>query len=135
MGIQYDHAVDMWSLGCIVYELITGKPLFPARDENELLEFFILTVGRVPEKMLTQAKKYKQFYNKTNDFFSLYQHSLIRSKESSNGPTIKEGSQPVQGFLNGRASPMLIDFIEKCLIIDPATRMTPSDALLHPWFS
>ena len=59
MGIQYDHAVDMWSLGCIVYELITGKPLFPARDENELLEFFILTVGRVPEKMLTQAKKYK----------------------------------------------------------------------------
>ena len=52
LGVQYDHAVDMWSLGCIVYELITGKPLFPARDENELLEFFILTLGRVPEKML-----------------------------------------------------------------------------------
>lgn len=52
LGVQYDHAVDMWSLGCIFYELITGKPLFPARDENELLEFFILTLGRVPEKML-----------------------------------------------------------------------------------
>jgi serine/threonine protein kinase len=95
----------MWSLGCIVYELITGKPLFPARDENELLEFFILTLGRVPEKMLNSAKKYKQFYNKTNDFFSIYQHSLIRSKESTNGPTIKEGSQTVQSFLDGRAPP------------------------------
>ena len=49
----------MWSLGCIVYELITGKPFFPARDENELLEFMILTIGRVPEKMLQNAKKYK----------------------------------------------------------------------------
>ena len=72
LGIQYDHAVDMWSLGCIVYELITGKPLFPAHDENELLEFFILTISKVPNAMLENAKKYKQFYIKKNDFFSFY---------------------------------------------------------------
>ena len=41
LGVPYDHAVDMWSLGCIVYELITSKPLFPGLDENEQLEFFI----------------------------------------------------------------------------------------------
>ena len=48
MGNKYDHAVDMWSLGCIIYELITGKALFPAKDENELLEFFMVTVGQLP---------------------------------------------------------------------------------------
>jgi len=45
LGAPYDQAVDMWSLGCIIYELITGKPLFPAYDENELLEYVVLTVG------------------------------------------------------------------------------------------
>jgi len=49
----------MWSLGCIVYELITGKPLFPGKDENELLEYFVVTIGKVPSEMLTNAKKYK----------------------------------------------------------------------------
>jgi dual specificity tyrosine-phosphorylation-regulated kinase 2/3/4 len=36
---MYNNQVDMFSLGCIVAELYTGYPLFPANDENELLEF------------------------------------------------------------------------------------------------
>lgn len=64
LGLQYDHAVDMWSFGCIVFELITGMPLFPARDENELLEYFFITIGAMPENMITSAKKFKQFYRK-----------------------------------------------------------------------
>ncbi len=48
LGLPYSHGVDMWSLGCIVYELITGKPIFPGHDENELLEYMVVTVGRVP---------------------------------------------------------------------------------------
>lgn len=59
LGVQYDHAVDMWSLGCILFELAAGSPLFPARDENELLEFFIVTVGQIPMFMLQDSKKYK----------------------------------------------------------------------------
>jgi len=42
----------MWSLGCIIAELYTGRPLFPAIDENELLEFFCLIVGRPNHRMI-----------------------------------------------------------------------------------
>jgi dual specificity tyrosine-phosphorylation-regulated kinase 2/3/4 len=38
----------MWSFGCIMAELYTGRPLFPALDENELLEFMILIIGNPP---------------------------------------------------------------------------------------
>lgn len=42
----------MWSLGCIIYELIKGDPLFPAKDENELLEYWIVSLHKVPAHML-----------------------------------------------------------------------------------
>lgn len=31
---EYDHAIDMWSVGCVHYELITGASLFDAQDKN-----------------------------------------------------------------------------------------------------
>jgi serine/threonine protein kinase len=35
LGIPYTMRIDMWSLGCIVVELISGSPLFPGHDEYE----------------------------------------------------------------------------------------------------
>ena len=49
----------MWSLGCILYELISGKPIFPGQDENEMIELFFNVVGKIPDNMLIKAKKYK----------------------------------------------------------------------------
>jgi serine/threonine protein kinase len=94
----------MWSLGCIAYELITGSPLFPAHDENELLEYITVTIGRLPKHMLESCKKYKQFYKKTNNFLSNYNHELIRSKESCLGKSISEGSQPVGSLLRNKTT-------------------------------
>ena len=62
LGNKYDHGVDIWSLGCIIYELITGKPLFPAKDENDLLALFILTIGNIPDELITSGKKYNKFF-------------------------------------------------------------------------
>ncbi|KAG1447919.1 hypothetical protein G6F56_009106 [Rhizopus delemar] len=35
LGLSYNTAIDMWSLGCIVAELHTGVPLFPGKSEQE----------------------------------------------------------------------------------------------------
>lgn len=64
----------MWSFGCIIAELTTGRPLFPAIDENELLELVNMMIGSPSLDMIKKAKKRKQFYDK--DF------NIIISKKS-----------------------------------------------------
>lgn len=133
LGCQYDFAVDIWSLGCIIYELIVGSPLFPAKDENELLEFFFVTCGRIPDHMLFSSKKYKQFYRKEVSPNEV-KHELVRSQKSTLGSSLVERSYPIKDLLKNKASPDLIDFLEKCLSLDPITRLKPEDALWHPLF-
>ena len=36
LGLPYDCAIDMWSLGCILAELYTGYPIFPGENEVHL---------------------------------------------------------------------------------------------------
>lgn len=64
LGLPYNSAADMWSFGCIIAELLTGRPLFPAIDENELMELVNIMIGYPPKEMLNKAKKRKQFFDK-----------------------------------------------------------------------
>lgn len=47
----------MWSFGCIIAELKTGRPIFPAIDELELLELIVMMIGMPSEEMLKKSKK------------------------------------------------------------------------------
>ncbi|KAI8432061.1 hypothetical protein MSG28_004580 [Choristoneura fumiferana] len=46
LGVPYDLAIDMWSLGCILVEMHTGEPLFSGANEidqmNKIVEDLIL---------------------------------------------------------------------------------------------
>lgn len=39
LGMPYDLAIDMWSLGCILVEMHTGEPLFSGANEVGLMEW------------------------------------------------------------------------------------------------
>jgi serine/threonine-protein kinase PRP4 len=45
----------MWSMGCCLAELYTGKILFPGRTNNEMLRLFMELRGKFPKKLLRKA--------------------------------------------------------------------------------
>ena len=62
LGLPYSHAIDMWSLGCILVEMHTGTPLFSGRDEHDQVRRFVALKGLPPQHMLQKGKKTRDFF-------------------------------------------------------------------------
>jgi serine/threonine-protein kinase PRP4 len=56
LGLPYDPAIDVWSVGCTLYELYTGKILFPGRTNNQMLKLMMDVKGKFPHKMLRKGQ-------------------------------------------------------------------------------
>merc|ERR1719237_409541 len=67
LGIPYDLAIDMWSLGCILVEMHTGEPLFSGGNEVDQMNKIVEVLGMPPKYLLDQAPKAKKYYLKFKD--------------------------------------------------------------------
>lgn len=77
LGLPYDCAIDVWSIGCTLYELYTGKILFPGRSNNHLLLLIMELKGRFNTKLLKKAKFYDVHFNEENgNFLSLEKNKV-----------------------------------------------------------
>jgi serine/threonine protein kinase len=63
LRIPYTTKVDMWSLGCILAELFTGEPLFPANSEQELFEYIMELKGCPPQSMIIKSRKALDYFD------------------------------------------------------------------------
>ena len=62
-GIPYCAAIDMWSFGCILYELYVGYPLFPGEDEKDHMALMMEVKGIPPRSVLVKSSRRKVFFD------------------------------------------------------------------------
>ncbi|KAK2815345.1 hypothetical protein Q7C36_023611 [Tachysurus vachellii] len=67
LGMPYDLAIDMWSLGCILVEMHTGEPLFSGSNEVDQMNKIVEVLGVPPNHMLDQAPKARKYFDKLSD--------------------------------------------------------------------
>ncbi|KAE9408946.1 kinase-like protein [Gymnopus androsaceus JB14] len=143
MGAPYDPSIDIWSIGCTLYELYTGKILFPGRSNNQMLLLMMELKGRFNSKMIKKPSLGKITLMKWED-------STASEKDRVLGNDVVKKvhlSKPVRD-LRARLMPpasvkmkddesklimSFIDLLDKCLALDPARRITPREALVHPF--
>eukprot|EP00834_Sanchytrium_tribonematis_P003484 NODE_135_length_16508_cov_1.365897.p5 type:complete len:363 gc:universal NODE_135_length_16508_cov_1.365897:419-1507(+) len=109
---QYSKAIDVWSVGCILAEMLSNKPLFPGKDYHHQL-ILILDVLGTP----------------THDDFESIQSKRARDYVAS---LPFKPKQPLE-LLFSNASELAIDMLKKLLIFHPEKRITVEEALAHPY--
>ncbi|XP_029969493.1 dual specificity tyrosine-phosphorylation-regulated kinase 2 [Salarias fasciatus] len=140
LGSRYGMPIDMWSLGCILAELLTGYPLLPGEDEADQLACIMELLGMPAQKLLDASKRAKNFVSSKGyprycavttqpDGSVALGAGRSRRGKVRGPPASKEWS----AALKGCDDPLFLDFLKQCLEWDPALRMTPSQALRHPW--
>ncbi|XP_039625706.1 dual specificity tyrosine-phosphorylation-regulated kinase 2 isoform X2 [Polypterus senegalus] len=140
LGSRYGMPIDMWSLGCILAELLTGYPLLPGEDEGDQLACMIELLGMPSQKLLDSSKRAKNFvsskgYPRYCTVTTLPDNSVVLNGGRSRRGKIRgpPGSKEWVTALKGCDDPLFLDFLKQCLEWDPSLRMTPSQALRHPW--
>ncbi|NP_001311985.1 mitogen-activated protein kinase homolog MMK2-like [Nicotiana tabacum] len=110
----YTAAIDVWSVGCILGEIMTREPLFPGKDYGHQLRLITELLGSPDDASLRflrsdNARRYVQL---------LPQYP--KQQFSARFPNM---------------SPLAIDLLEKMLVFDPTGRITVDEALCHPFLS
>ena len=111
---NYTKGVDTWSVGCILGEMLSGKPIFPGTSTMNQLEKILEVTGR-PSKADIDAIN------------SPFAATMLESLP----PATAQKSSLRERL--PQASAEAIDFMEKCLVFNPAKRMTADMALAHPY--
>ncbi|KAJ4456818.1 putative Cell division control protein 2 [Paratrimastix pyriformis] len=109
---KYSTPVDIWSVGCIFAEMVTGRPLFPgSSDQDELTRIFKILGTPSPQTWpgITELDGYKTD-------FPVYP------------------PRHLQHIITG-LDPTGIDLLTRMLQYDPALRITAKNALQHAYFN
>jgi len=112
--MQYNEQVDVWSVGCIMAELLSGKALFPGNDHIDQLTKIMQLVGKPSDAFLGKIS-------------SENARNYIRSMPAF------EGKDFVAYF--PQATPEARDVLAKMLSLDPSERLNCAQCLEHPYFT
>ncbi|XP_042224493.1 mitogen-activated protein kinase 14-like isoform X2 [Homarus americanus] len=112
--MHYNQTVDIWSVGCIMAELLTGRTLFPGADHIDQLNKIMKLVG-TPSQDLIDKLSSEEARN--------YIRSLPQMRK-------KDFRQVFRG-----ANPLAVDLLEKMLELDSERRVTAVQALAHPYLA
>lgn len=108
---SYTTSIDIWSSGCIMAEMYTGRPLFTgSTNENQL--FRVFHVMGTPSECSWPGISHYPAYNPN---FRIYPTQEL-------------------GVILPRINPAGIDILQRMLQLRPGLRISAADGLRHPFF-
>ena len=141
LGCVYGHGIDLWSVGCVLFELYTGKILFDGKSNNEMLWKVMQLKGSYPARLLKRAQFAAKHFSHTGDFMleredvagKVYRQVMERGGERDLYAVMKGYSGEGEGKdeKSVRRLKALTDLIHQCLVLDPLKRPSVEQLLKH----
>jgi dual-specificity kinase len=112
----------VWSIGCIVVELVTGELYFETHENLEHLRMMEKHAGPFPEWMI----------NRSSEFRDSFQNGRISARGSASSLQRVARMKTLRELFAGQ--PDLLDLLGRCLELDPRRRISCAEALQHRFF-
>jgi mitogen-activated protein kinase 1/3 len=107
---EYSTAVDLWSLGCTMAELMTGHILFKGENYIQQIKLMVDTLGKPGDMSFVTNPNAKKFLD-----------------------TLPENPKRPLLTVCAYDNPEAIDLLQKLLTIDPVKRISAGEAIKHPY--
>lgn len=108
----YNTSIDIWSAGCIMAEMYTGRPLFPGTTNEDQLQKIFRLMGTPSERTWPGISQYPEY--KPN--FHVYATQDLR-------------------LVLPQIDSLGLDLLSRMLQLRPELRISAAEALRHPWFN
>jgi serine/threonine protein kinase len=108
----YNTSIDIWSAGCIMAELYTGRPLFPGTTNEDQLQRIFRLMGTPSERSWPGISQFPEY--KPN--FQVYATQDLR-------------------LILPQVDTVGLNLLSSMLQLRPDMRISAADALRHPWFN
>ncbi|XP_065349482.1 serine/threonine-protein kinase PRP4 homolog [Cloeon dipterum] len=141
LGIPYDFGIDMWSAGCTIYELYTGKIMFAGKTNNQMLKFFMDLKGKFPNKLIRKGAFKDNHFDSNCNFLSHEIDKVTEKEKTVVMSTIQPTRDLAHELINNQSLPedqfkkvsQLRDLLDKILMLDSSKRCSINQALTHPF--
>ncbi|XP_016340329.1 cyclin-dependent kinase-like 2 isoform X1 [Sinocyclocheilus anshuiensis] len=111
---RYGKAVDVWAVGCLFFEMLTGDPLFPGDSDIDQLHLVISCFGHL-------TPRHREVFYRNPVFMG------VCLPEPAERNPLESRSLRLSG--------LVLDLAQRCLQMDPDKRSQCADLLLHPYFT
>lgn len=145
--LQFNEKIDIWSLGCIIGELICNKPLFKGKNERDLVFKMTEKLDFPKDYIYINSIKFNTYFTKLKEdfeeeeeeeyeYFRIKEGLTLNRKYKPMNYCLKEHLNKYLQFFRGEEQDKknLIDFISKLLVYNYHNRLSAEECLLHPLF-
>jgi serine/threonine protein kinase len=138
IGHPYDTRIDIWSVGAVLAELHTGYVFFQNDSVPTMLSRITGILGPFPQHVLQNGKDTGKYFSLSNIVYERDEEGsfhLIFPKRTDLAsrlhviPSHRNDALPKPSL----DDELFVDFVRQMLHLDPAVRMSATEALAHPW--
>uniref|UniRef100_A0A8C4Q0U5 Stress-activated protein kinase JNK n=1 Tax=Eptatretus burgeri TaxID=7764 RepID=A0A8C4Q0U5_EPTBU len=123
LGMGYTENVDIWSVGCIMGEMVRHKILFPGRDYIDQWNKVIEQLGTPPSEFMKRLQPTVRNYVETRPKYTGYSFEKL----------FPDALFPADSEHSKLKASQARDLLSKMLVIDPVKRISVDEALQHPY--
>jgi len=127
MELGWDQSCDVWSVGCIIFELAMGFMMFDTHSSHEHLAMMERILGQIPSKMAEKSKL--KYFSKGK---------LRWDEDSSSGRHVRRKVKPLLRYIpreerGNEDWEEMFQMVSQMLRYEPSKRSTLSECLEHPF--